>query len=370
MYSESDIEAAIAAGALTPEAAAALRASVAGSRQSSAVDEESFRLLTGFNDVFVTIAAILLLVAVGWIGASMGNNIIPEPASGFMISLTSLSYFGGVSAFGGFAVAATSWLLAEYFTRVRRMALPSIVLLLTFAFATSATLGGIFQFVEPTEGVRPMAIRSGLAALLTACAVYLHWRRFHVPITVMALTAALVATLISLVFAVYPAAQAAWLWFLLAGGLAVFCYAMWWDISDRTRITRRSDVAFWLHLFAAPMIAHPFFHLLGVTSGQIGIATGVAVILLYMVFGIVALAIDRRALLVSSLVYVLVALAQLFQIAGALSLNIALTALVIGSALLMLSAFWHPLRRQVVERLPRDLQARLPILDRPAARPA
>jgi hypothetical protein len=29
---------------------------------------------------------------------------------------------------------------------------------------------------------------------------------------------------------------------------------MWWDSSDRARLTRRSDVAFWLHLLAAPMI--------------------------------------------------------------------------------------------------------------------
>ena len=43
----------------------------------------------------------------------------------------------------------------------------------------------------------------------------------------------------------------------------------------------------------------------------------------------------------------------------------ALTALVIGSALLMLSAFWHPIRRLIVERLPEALRARLPDLDRP-----
>ena len=89
------------------------------------------------------------------------------------------------------------------------------------------------------------------------------------------------------------------------------------------------------------------------------------VILLYMLFGIVALAVDRRALLVSSLAYVLYALAGLFQQAGALSLNVALTALVIGSGLLLLSAFWQSARRAVVDMLPHDLQARLPALDRP-----
>src|SRR2546430_3225670 len=42
----------------------------------------------------------------------------------------------------------------------------------------------------------------------------------------------------------------------------MFLFAMWWDGSDRARLTRRSDVAFWLHLLAAPMIVHPVFTLL------------------------------------------------------------------------------------------------------------
>jgi len=81
----------------------------------------------------------------------------------------------------------------------------------------------------------------------------------------------------------------------------------------------------------------------------------------------VALAIDRRALMVSALAYVLYALSELFREFGAVSLNIALTALVIGSALLLLSAFWHNVRRLVVHGLPADLQGRLPALDRPVA---
>ena len=40
MYSESDLEAAVAAGALTAEQAARLRDFVAGTRQTPAVDEE------------------------------------------------------------------------------------------------------------------------------------------------------------------------------------------------------------------------------------------------------------------------------------------------------------------------------------------
>ena len=73
-----------------------------------------------------------------------------------------------------------------------------------------------------------------------------------------------------------------------------------------------------------------------------------------------ARAIDRRALLVSALAYVLAALTFLFDRFGAVELNVALTALVIGSALLTLSAFWSPIRRTVVTKLPNDIQQRLP----------
>jgi hypothetical protein len=155
--------------------------------------------------------------------------------------------------------------------------------------------------------------------------------------------------------------------FVLVLGIGVFLFAMWWDSSDRARLTRRSDVAFWLHLLAAPMIAHPIFALLGVTNGSVGTTEGLIVVVLYILFGLTALAVDRRALLVSALAYVLYALTELFKRFGAVELNIALTALVIGSALLLLSAYWHQARRLIVTHLPENLQARLPNLDRPAA---
>ena len=75
MYSESDLEAAVTAGALTPQQAASFRDYVASSRQMPMVDEEHFRLLTGFNDIFVSIAAVILLVAVGWIGYYVAARI-------------------------------------------------------------------------------------------------------------------------------------------------------------------------------------------------------------------------------------------------------------------------------------------------------
>ena len=147
---------------------------------------------------------------------------------------------------------------------------------------------------------------------------------------------------------------------VLVAGLVVFGFAMRWDISDRDRITRRSDVAFWLHLLAAPLIAHSIFALIGVTEGVIGIGAAFAVLGMYIAFGLIAVAIDRRALLVSALAYVLFALTFLFRNFGAVELGFALTALVIGSALLSLSAFWQPIRAHVIGVLPEALRSKLP----------
>lgn len=351
MYSEGDLQDAVAAGAISAEAADALRTHVATLRASPAVDEEHFRLLTGFNDIFVGIATIILLVAVAWLGNSLRLG-----ASSHAPSIMS-----------GLLVAAASWGLAEYFTRERRMALPSIILLLGFTGGVAFGLGALVGQVFPHAGDRLAALLAAGVAALTAGATWLHWRRFMVPITVAAGAAAAAGVGGGLILAAVPAMEDHVFWLVLVAGIAIFALAMRWDMSDRGRTTRRSDVAFWLHLTAAPMIAHSMFHLLGVFDGDIGAGRAVMIIALYIAFGLVALAIDRRALLVSSLAYVLYALYALFRQAGAVELSWAFTALVIGSALLLLSAFWHRARAMVMGGLPDSIIGRLPYLDRAAA---
>ncbi|HEX8644626.1 MAG TPA: hypothetical protein VF702_12020 [Allosphingosinicella sp.] len=358
MYSESDLEAAVAAGAMTPDAAASLRNYVAGRRATPMVDEEQFRLLTGFNDIFVGVAAAILLAALAMIGHWVGPNID----------------YDGPSPTSGLLVAAAAWGLAEFFTRKRRMALPSILLLLAFVAGVFATV--TFSLVL-TIGVERFedneTLFGSIVAASAAVAVggaWLHWRRFKVPITIAAGSLALCAGALGLIATAVADSEQLddiLLGFALALGIGVFLFAMWWDSSDPRRETRRSDVAFWLHLLAAPLIVHPVFSLLGLTDGDATVLEAIVVLLLYVFLGVTALAIDRRALLVSALAYVLWALSDLFERFGAVELNVALTALVIGSGLLILSAFWHNARRAVVRPLPPGLQARLPVIDRPPA---
>ncbi len=353
MYSDTDLESAVAAGVLSADAAAAFRNHVATSRTVSLVDEEQFRLISGFNDIFVSIAAVLLLVAVSW----LGSTITP--------------------ALGAAALAAVSWSLAEYFTRQRRMALPSIILLGAFVYgafftAVATVFAGNERFGwfngQPDDALN--AIRLAAAAAFAALAAWLHWKRFMVPITVAAGTGMAVLTVLGLIVAIIPPVVDYLIPLCFVAGLIVFGLAMWWDGSDRARTTRRSDVAFWLHLSAAPLLVHPIFTSLGLVGGSIDAPQGGDVgraaiaIAIYIVMAIIALAIDRRALLVSSLVYVLTAMAIVFDRIGALNIAFALTALVIGSALLLMSALWHRMRAALVTGLPAAIQARLPVVGR------
>jgi len=100
-------------------------------------------------------------------------------------------------------IAIAAWLLAEFFTRVRRMALPSIVLLIVFAFAVfmgaSHLLGaGMISPQRVIPHSRPNVLGSvlsldldqisvlGKAAFLTVLLTAVHYWRFRVPITIAA----------------------------------------------------------------------------------------------------------------------------------------------------------------------------------------
>ncbi|MEZ0148393.1 MAG: hypothetical protein AB9Q19_03605 [Candidatus Reddybacter sp.] len=333
MYNDEDLASAVEAGVLSDESVAAFRQHVDELRQSSAVDEEHFRFITGFNDIFVVIACALLLVSVNWIGAAIAPWI------------------------GAFLQAASAWGLAEYFARVRRMALPSIVLLL--AFVAGVVAGGML--LAKRVGVAEEA-GMGVGCALGAGAAWLHWLRFKVPITVAAGMAALVFALVALFSGIFPAAKDWWGLMVFLGGVLVFISGMRWDASDTQRHTRRSDVAFWLHLVAAPLIVHPIFSLLGAFDYKMGIGSAIAIALLYACIALVSIGIDRRAMMVSALAYVLYAFNTLLQEYGVVSLSFAFAALTVGGALLLMSAFWHTCRECVVGFYPNAIREYLPPL--------
>lgn len=345
MYSDEELDAAVTAGVLSDQNVDGLRRFIAARRgQMQATEHERFRLLTGFNDIFVSVCCVLILAAAAYLGSRVHE------------------------AMGGAAVAVVSWGLAEYFTRRLRLSLSSIVLLIGFAGGTlGAGLMAMVDLLDLQNARDPAEIAGAVAVatLLAGAGAYAHWRRFMVPITVAAGSAIGLAALIALLLVAVPSLKDSITVLVLVGGLAMFAIAMRWDSQDRERNTRHSDVAFWLHLAASPMIIHPVFSWVGVNGAVQMVSPGLALaacIGTYLAIALVSLAIDRRAMLISALVYVLYAMGHLFSMAGtAREMNLALAALVIGSGLLLLSARWEATRRLLVPHLPGGMREMLPV---------
>lgn len=312
-------------------------------------DDEQLRFVTGFADIFVTIGLFLFLGTLAYIADDLAGPAV-----------------------GNALVAATSWGLAEFFTRRRRMALPSIVLLVVFAMSsfsalTSALAGhsGLSGWLPLLDVIAPnfdKPLPVAAAALGTLALVALHYRRFRVPITIAAGTAAFSAALLALVVASAPELAARHLdALLIAAGLLIFAFAMRFDLADPHRLTRATDIAFWLHLLAAPLIVHPVLSALALERGD-SIGSGVALLVLavVVVLALVALITDRRAILVAALAYTAIAFGTLIRDAGFANRSLPLSLLVLGAFVLLLSAGWHPLRAVLLRALPRGLAGRLP----------
>ena len=301
-------------------------------------DDEQFRFIGGFSDIFVTIGLGLFLGALVYFSSD----------------------FVG-SAGAGIAAAIASWLLAEYFTRKRRMALPSIVLLLVYALSV------FLAVAEPRQAMSLFSLGldvSGwpavFAGLITAAATALHYWRFRVPITIAAGVAALVASIVALFVMLAPdLARQATVPLLFLCGLAVFALAMRFDLSDPARQTRRTDIAFWLHMLAAPLIVHPLVRGL-IGDGSLDTTSALTILAIFAGLALVALVVDRRAILVAGLSYAGIAFGSLVASAGLTGVAVPLTLLVLGALVLLLSAGWHALRRLLVPLLPAALVHRLP----------
>jgi hypothetical protein len=312
-------------------------------------DDESLRFITGFSDVFVAIGLFLFL-----------------GAAGFFLQ----KFFGNVAQWIGLATLA--WLLAEFFARKRRMALPSIILLGFFVvsvFSAVAEIAGSrwdhsllissLWFNHLLRGDEPTPL--WIAGLATTIFAGFHYWRFRIPVTVAAAAAALSTAFIGLVLSVWQNPDR-WTFdsLLLLCGIATFVLAMYFDSSDPQRATRRTDIAFWLHLLAAPLIVHPVIALFAKGTVAIETSGAVTVLAIFLVFALVAVAIDRRALLVSGLIYAGIAFGTLLRQTGFTNLMLPATLLALGAFVLVLSAGWQPLRRTIWHLFPAPLARCLP----------
>ena len=330
MYSEEDLNLAVEKGIFTDSSVEQFRHLLSTERNSPAVDEENFKLIGGFNDIFVVIACLLLLFSALWVVEFMSQST----SVGFLV----------------FTMIA--WGLSEVFVKQRKMAFPAIVLLITF-------IGGFFCFIHelfPSEDAIITAIASG-ASFFAAGA---HWWRFKVPITIAVATGALIGLIVSVLLSIFPLANMWLMLVLFMCGLVAFTFAMYWDSTDTKRTLHHSDVAFWLHLLSAPLIIHPVFSSLGILEGTESLLGLALAMCLYIMMNGISIVIDRRAFMVSSLIYVIYAISSIIENYGGVGYSFAITGVFMGAALLLLSAFWQPLRQSLVSRLPLRIQQYVP----------
>lgn len=330
MYSDEDLNGAVDAGIFEANAVHQFRQHIASTANINTVDEENFRLLSGFNDIFVLAASAILLSSLAWLG--------------FVIA----------PVLGAVLVAVGSWVLAEVFVRRKRMALPAIGLLLSF-------LGALFAI--PILAFEPVSeIQFVAAGVLATLGAFAHWRYFKVPITLAAGLATLFLGVFGMLASFNEMSVQFYPQYMIGAGIVTFLLAMYWDGTDPKRETRRSDVAFWLHLLSAPLIVHPIFSNLAVFSAIAEVGTSVLIFALYLLLALVSIAIDRRAIMVSALAYVIYAISGLLENAGLVSYSMAVTGTIIGGSLLLLSAYWQQSRQFVVGLLPAKSKVYLPAL--------
>jgi hypothetical protein len=301
-------------------------------------DEERFRFLNGFNDIFLTIGVLLV--------------------AGAFLSVTSSGLLGLSWVATLVVAAATFWVLSEILVARLRAVLPGMVLSLLFvAFAASAVVVQLhwdnfrssnWDAAAELAFWRNPTMIFGLPALIASFAYYM---RFGLPFAVglIAFFGYAVVSRGLYELGIGPA-------FVTFGyGLAVLAAALAYDFRDPRRLTRLSDCAFWLHLIAAALIVSPLILLIKTSTN--GMAASAVVLATVFVLGLFALAIDRRALLVSSLAYFGGAVYNILSggtdlpASGGLPSSFTLTLALVGGFVLVLGVFWHPIRNRLLPAL-------------------
>ena len=337
--------------------------------------DENMQLVGGGNDLFVTIGVVLL-------------------GAGLFFALQAV--FGADPLMLAGIMAVALWLVAEFVTRLYRMRLSSTVIGIAFLVCVFVVLStwirARYDLDVPENALQAFAMRARVGTAggllgggMILAAVIWFWR-FRVP--VMAAAVALSVTALAFLFTTLflydgvtggrillptaeqvPAVLERALYMPLLCGLVIFGTGVALDLHDRERTTIWSDCAFWLHVISAPLLVHPLFILAtgqDVVLGRIepGMFATVMLAVLIAVFVYVALAIDRRSLLIPTLAY-FGSLGIYYLVNSTANQTgippFALILLVTGALIMMFGAGWQRIRNLIVApTLPRSVLSKLP----------
>lgn len=364
MYDKTDLRAAIEAGAISDESGKRLEAFLkARNDPDRMLDPENLRFLSNFNDVFLTIGIVILMVGLGFLsGISVFNIFGPgllNPASlGDTTAMANNAKL--VVILTPIPVLVGAWLLAEYFCGKRRLLLPSMALSGIIVWAAAAIALGIFAPIDRAESYStPWSMLFGMSyagfigAAIAAVAIFL---RFRLPFSLFLLAGAIAGLLYTAIAQLGGIGQLASGLAMLLIGVGTLIAAIGFDMKDPTRSTRNSDHAFWLHMAAAPQIILGMRGLLlGSGFAPASTADATVMLLVLIAFAILSLALNRRALIVSGLLTFATSLWFLVNEFGGGGVNtLMLTALIIGGAIVLLGGGWRTARRALLAVFPKQ----------------
>lgn len=364
MFDKTDIRAAVEAGALSDDGAKRLEAFLrARNDPDRMLDPENLRFLSNFNDVFLTIGIVILMVGLGFLsGISVFNVVGPR-----LIDPTSIAEATALANTMKLVVILTpipvlvgAWLLAEYFCGKRRLLLPSMALSGIIVWAAAAIALGLFAPVDQSESYSnpfnllfSMSYAGFIGGVLAAAAIF--WR-FRLPFSLFLLAGGIAGLFYTAVAQLAGIGQVGSGFAMLTVGIGTLAAAIAFDMKDPTRSTRASDCAFWLHMAAAPQIILGMRGLLlGSGFAPASMTDATVMLLVLIAFALLSLALNRRALIVSGLVTFATSLWFLVNELGGGGVNtLMLTALIIGGAIVLLGGGWRTARRAILKVFPQQ----------------
>ncbi|WP_028748887.1 hypothetical protein [Rhizobium mesoamericanum] len=315
----------------------------AAPRSAPFSDTETPRFVRGFHDVLITIGIVVALAGL-WGIASV------------------------------YAMLPAILILAEILVRRQRLSLPAVVLTVGLAIWTAVVAA---RWLEETPSLIPIVGNVALQYTLAFPVVLgLFYLLYRVPLA-LSLTI-MGATLIALQLILralgwlsgdplfelnHPIVLSI---IAIACAVGLFALAMIFDLRDPLRRTVNSDVAFWLHLGAAPALLYAVISLAGLSGGTLAALQTVSfrtpvVVVTVVALMLIGLIIDRRAFVTSGLLSLGFALYGIFRLGDArVDTYIYITLLTVGAIVLVIGTGWMPLRRFVMGRLPAAMQEKLP----------
>ncbi len=353
MAEQDDLAASVADGIITPEQADAIR-------HKRAANDEPFKLVGNFGDVFLCIG----LLFVYW-------------AQGAFMLIADVPVLWVHAGFG-----ILFWLIAEFFVFSTRRKFPAVVAIALFALSVHKIAALYFGGISFTNMALAYftGIETGIRAIehlaVITGALFLALLRFRQPIIVLGL--GLCATLLAFAMAQLYMAQAPARMVLAACGITFLLLGFLLDMKDKARTGIWHEWALWLFVLGSPLTVHPIFlGLIGeqLTATQTGSFTEFikldlegliwAVTALAAGFSLLGLLLDRRSLVASTLLYLSAILTYAtFRSGLGLSTAAAVVPLTIGILVILLGVGWDHARAALLRIVPFRRAFRPPHFDR------